>query len=100
GEARAIAADRETSLHVDPATGDARVFATSDHATPYVYFMRTQRRPDVCEPGMPLTFRDVKVYRVGPDATFNIETWRGEGVLDYTLSAEDGVLSSSRGDIY
>jgi len=99
-DARAIAADRETSLHVDPATGDAQVFATSDHATPYVYFMRSQRRPDVCEPGMPLTFRDVEVYRVGPGATFNIEAWRGEGGLDYTLSAEDGVLSSSRGDIY
>ncbi len=36
---RAIAADRETALHIDPATGMAEVFATADHPTPYVYFM-------------------------------------------------------------
>ena len=38
---RAIAADRETAVHIDPATGTAEVFATPKHPTPYVYFMRT-----------------------------------------------------------
>jgi cyanophycinase-like exopeptidase len=99
-EARAITADRETSLHIDPATGDAEVFATDDHETPYVYFIRPRRPPDVCERGMPLTFRDIDVYRIKPGATFNIDLWRGRGGLAYTLTAEGGVLSSSRGDIY
>ena len=99
-DARAIAADRETSLHIDPATGAARVFSAEDHATPYVYFMRSRRPPLVCEPRRPLSFHDVEVYRVGPGATFNITDWRGRGGLAYTLSAEDGILSSSRGDIY
>lgn len=99
-EARAIAADRETSLHIDVATGHAEVFTTDDHETPYVYFMRARRPPLVCAPRTPLTFRDVAVYRVGPGATFNINDWSGRAGLAYTLSAERGVLSSSRGDIY
>jgi cyanophycinase-like exopeptidase len=98
--ARAIAADRETSLHIDPATGAAQVFSTGDHATPYVYFLRSRRPPLVCEPRRPLTFHDVEVYRAGPGATFNINDWRGRGGLAYTLSAENGILSSSRVDIY
>lgn len=98
--ARAIAADRETSLHIDPATGVARVFATADHATPYVYFMRTTGTPEVCEPDVPLTFRDVEVYRVGPGGSFDLDAWSGEGGIGYTLAAEAGVLVSSRGAIY
>lgn len=99
-EARAIAADRETSLHVDPATGAARVFATQDHATPYVYFLRSTAPPDGCAPGAPLTLRDVAVYRIGPGGTFDLDEWQGEGGIAYFLSAEDGRLFSSRGEIY
>ncbi|MGH8131455.1 MAG: cyanophycinase [Steroidobacteraceae bacterium] len=99
-ERRAIAADRETSLHIDPATGSAQVFATSDHPTPYVYFMRTTRRPDICESGAPLTLRDVEVYRIGPGATFAVDAWQGHGGIAYSLSAEKGRLTSSRGKIY
>jgi hypothetical protein len=99
-ETRAIAADRETALHVDPATGSAQVFAVADHPTPYVYFMRAGRPPDVCEPETPLTFRDIHVYRIGPGAAFDLDKWSGRDGTAYTLSAEAGVLSSSRGDIY
>jgi len=55
---KAIAADRETALHVDP------------------------------------------VYRIGPGGRFDIPKWRGMGGVAYTLSAEAGVLMSSRGDVY
>jgi hypothetical protein len=41
----AIAADRETALHIDPASGMAEVFATADHPTPYVYFMAPAVHP-------------------------------------------------------
>jgi hypothetical protein len=47
-----------------------------------------------------LTFRNIAVYRVGPGATFDLDGWSGTGGLAYTLSAEAGVLLSSRGDIY
>lgn len=99
-DARAIAADRETALHVDPATGLARVFATADHETPYVWFLRAQQPPERCAAGEPLAIRDVDVYRIGPDGRFDLTGWKGTGGLAYTFHAEDGSLVSSRGEIY
>jgi cyanophycinase len=100
GQARAIAADRETSLHVDPLDGTAEVFATADHPTPYVYFMRTSRPPERCQPGQPLTIRDVEVYRLAPGGRFDLAAWQGQGGIAYTLSTENGRLRSSRGGTY
>ena len=99
-EGRAIAADRETALHVDPTDGTAEVFSTPTHPTPYVYFLSTPGPPEVCEPGTPLTYRNVNVYRIGPGGSFDVDRWRGTGGIRYTLTAEDGVLTSSRGEIY
>jgi cyanophycinase len=99
-QSRAIAADRETSLHVDPATGEAQVFATADHETPYVYFMQTNGAPEVCEAGVPLTAGGIDVYRLGPGGHFDVEAWQGEDGLAYTLSVKAGELVSSRGEIY
>jgi len=99
-EGRAIAADRETALHVNPADGTAEVLSTPTHTTPYVYFLRTPGPPEVCAPGTPLPYRSVAVYRIGPGGTFDLDKWRGNGGISYTLSAETGVLTSSRGAIY
>jgi len=99
-EGRAIAADRETALHVNPEDGTSEVLSTPDHATPYVYFLRTPGPPEVCTPGTPLTYRNVAVYRIGPGGTFDLDTWSGSGGIAYTLSAEAGVLTSSRGAVY
>ena len=99
-QAKAIAADRETSLIVDPAERRVEVLATPDHETPYVYFMRTPGPPEVCRPRTPLTFRNVEVYRVGPGDSFDLGLWRGAGGIAYTLSVENGVLTSSRGEVY
>jgi cyanophycinase-like exopeptidase len=97
---RAIAADRETALHIDPKDGTAEVFATATHPTPFVYFLRPTQPPERCEPGQPLTFRDVEVYRIGPGGRFDLAAWQGSGGISYSLSAKDGVLSSSRDGIY
>jgi cyanophycinase len=99
-EARAIAADRETSLVVDLAEKRAEVLGNPGHPTPYVYFMRTPGPPEVCRPKTPLTYRNVEVYRVGPGGSFDILAWRGNGGIAYTLTAEAGVLTSSRGEVY
>lgn len=98
--ARAIAADRETAVHVDPATGKAEVFATADHPTPYAYFLRAGHLPERCAPGQPLTFGGVEVYRLAPGGRFDLASWVGEGGLAYRLGVESGVLHSSRDSAY
>jgi hypothetical protein len=40
------------------------------------------------------------VYRIGPGGTFDLDKWHGTGGISYTLTAEAGVLTSSRGEIY
>jgi cyanophycinase-like exopeptidase len=97
---RAIAADRETAVHIDPRNGQVEVFATANHPTPYAYFLRTTRPPDRCVPGEPLRIRDVAVYRLAPGGEFDLTSWNGRGGIGYTLSASDGVLRSSRGGAY
>jgi cyanophycinase-like exopeptidase len=99
-QVRAIAADRKTALHIDPRDGSARVHATPDHPTPFVYFLEAPGPPQACRPRRPLTYRDVPVYRIGPGGRFDLSRWRGEGGVSYTLSVVDGVLTSSRGEIY
>jgi cyanophycinase len=96
----AIAADRETALHVDPAAGTAEVFATADHPTPYVYFMTPAGPPATCEPGKPLTTAAIAVYRIGPGGRFNLRAWQGSGGISYELRATEGVLHSSRESNY
>jgi cyanophycinase-like exopeptidase len=98
--ARAIAADRETSVHLDPVTGIVEVFATPAHSTPYVYFMKASSKAAVCEAATPLTMQGISAYRVSPGAAFDLKTWTGTGGLAYSFSVEDGVLHSSRGEIY
>jgi cyanophycinase-like exopeptidase len=97
---RAIAADRETSLHINPADGSAEVFATPDHPTPYVYFMEPAGPSVRCEPGQPLTSAVIAVQRLGPGERFNLRTWRASGGISYELRAETGVLQSSRESNY
>jgi cyanophycinase-like exopeptidase len=97
---QAIAADRETSVHVDPATGTAEVFSTATHSTPYVYFLHASRQATVCEPERPLSIQDVSVYRIAPGGTFDLKNWTGTGGLAYSLSVNEGQLISSKGEIY
>ncbi len=98
---RAIAADRETALHIDPATGMAEVFATADHPTPYVYFMSPAGPPLQCKAGEPLTTAAIAVYRLAPGGRFDLAAWRGEQRHRLRACAsERGVLHSSRESNY
>jgi len=99
-DAKAIAADRETAVVINPVGNTIEVLARSDHPTPYVYFMRRSGLAEVCQPGVPLTYRNVTIYRISPGGTFDLDTWTGTGGISYTLTAEAGVLSSSNGSIY
>lgn len=97
---RAIAADRETALHIDPATGIGTVYATPQHETPYVWFLEAGKPPQHCRAGDPLTFHDIDVVRLGPGDAFDLSRWATQDGLAYTLDVEKGVLQSSRGEVY
>lgn len=91
---RAIAVDRETAVLVEP-SGRARIAGKNT-----AYFLAATRAPEVCEAGKPLTLRGVNVYRVDASGGFDLPSWRGTGGLAYSLDAVNGVVTSSRGDLY
>jgi cyanophycinase-like exopeptidase len=85
-----------TALAVE-ANGNAIVLGTGA-----AYFLRTPGMPEMCQSRTPLTYRNLTVYRVSGSATFNFTTWSGSGGTAYTLTAENGVLTSTQagGGIY
>ena len=99
-EGRAMAADRETSVHLDPYSAELTVRATADHPTAFVYMLRTTKGPDVCVPGQALSISNIEVYRLDANATFNLKTWSGTGGVAYSFNVDAGKLISSRGEIY
>ena len=64
------------------------------------YFLRPTGNPEVCQPGKPITFRNIEVYKIRRGGTFGIKDWSGSGGVSYKLSAVDGKLESSIGTIY
>jgi cyanophycinase-like exopeptidase len=93
---RDIAIDEKTALLID-GSGNGSVVGTST-----VYFMQAPGAPQVCQPGTPLTYQSIAVYRINAGNTFNLSTWKGKGGTAYLVSANAGVLSSTQpnGSIY
>jgi cyanophycinase len=96
-DVRAIAVDRETALVVEP-DGRARVMSNAAHPTPHVFFLRTPSAPERCLPGAPLLYRDVPVYRLGPEGSFDIVRWSGVGGIAYAVTAMGGHVRSVKAD--
>jgi cyanophycinase len=60
------------------------------------YFVHAWKPPDVCRPDIPLTYQDISVYRLSAGAgQFDISAWKGDGGTAYTVSARNGVLTST-----
>ena len=102
--ARAVAVDEMTAVLVEH-DGLATVVdnrpASSRGAA---YFVSTPGPPEVCQPGQPLTYENVSVYRIGASdvgATFDLGTWKGKGGGRTLVSARqgkiDGLLSQVSG---
>jgi hypothetical protein len=64
------------------------------------YYMRAATMPSVCRKGAPLSMAGIEVYRVKAGGHFNLKTWTGDGGLAYTLTVTNGVVTSSKGDLY
>jgi cyanophycinase len=77
-----VAVERETSLVVDK-RGRARVLGKGP-----VYFVLGDHAPEVCEPGIPLTYSNYKIWRVPGDGGFNLRNWSAPGY--YFVSIRKG----------
>ena len=99
-ESKAIAIDRETAVLVDE-RGRAEIVANADHPTPYAYFIRGGA-PETVAPKTPLTYLNLEVQRAAPGSTFDVPSWTGRGLTQYTLNVVDGVVTSTQpgGSIY
>jgi len=95
-EAKGIGIGVETAIAVE--NGVASLFGSGS-----AYFIRTPGMPELCLSRTPLTFRNLSVQRLsGSTGKFNIRNWFGNDTTNYTLSAEDGILTSTQvgGGIY
>ena len=85
-----ITIDEKTALLLD-SSGNGTVVGSST-----VYFLRAPGGPQVCQPGTPLTYQNISVYRINANGSFNLATWKGKGGVAYTVSSNAGVLSSTQ----
>jgi cyanophycinase len=94
--ASSIAVDEGNAVMLEP-DGTARVSGPGA-----AYFLRTTTAPAVCEPGRPLTFAGIQVYRINSSGHFDVKTWRGEAGAAYRLNVDAGVVRSSQpgGSVY
>lgn len=88
---REIAIDEKSAVLVE-GDGKASVVGTGKGG----YFMRPTQLPEICEKGLPLTFRNVAVYRVPTGGHFDLTLWTGEGGSTYSLSVENGKIQSTQ----
>jgi cyanophycinase len=88
---REVAIDEKSAVLVE-ADGKARVVGTGKGA----YFLHPTQSPAVCEKGLPLTFRNVTVYRVPAGGHFDLTAWTGDGGTEYSLSVERGKIDSTQ----
>ncbi len=91
---RGIVVDEKNALLVDE-NGAASLVGPGN-----VYFFRPKHKPEVCVAGQPLTFRDIQVYKIDHNGSFNLKDWTGSGGTWYVLSAVEGHLESSNGSVY
>ncbi len=95
-DARAIAVDERTAALVE-----SNGAATIEGDGP-VYFLKAAAKPEICQPGKPLTFGNISVYRVKHGGSFDLKKWSGSGGTAYQLSVRNGMIASTQpgGAIY
>ncbi|HQU98359.1 MAG TPA: cyanophycinase [Nitrosomonas sp.] len=87
---RGITVDEHTALLID-ANGQATVAGISN-----AYFLTTTEAPETCQKDTPLTYKNINVYRVTAQGTFDLANWVGQNGTAYSVSAENGVLISTQ----
>ena len=94
---REIAVDEKSAVLVD-GNGNSRVVGPGKGA----YFMQVQRKTLTCRKGTALTFHDIAVLHIFSEGHFNISSWSGSGGVSYSLSVNNGAITSTQvhGDDY
>src|ERR1700733_2953986 len=94
---REVAIDEKSAVLVE-SNGKVTIIGTGKGAD----FLRPTEMPKVCEPGAPLTFRNISVYRAGAGGHFDLTSWAGAGGTAYSLSVVQGKVESTQtgGGIY
>jgi cyanophycinase len=73
------------------ADGSARVTGVGA-----AYFLRTPGPAEQCAPNTALTYRNVSVHRLSAgEGGFNVKSWSGSAGVEYKLSVENGVVTST-----
>jgi len=88
---REIAIDEKSAVLVEE-DGKARIIGSGKGA----YFLKPTRAPETCAEGLPLTFREVTIYRVPRGGRFDLKSWTGTGGIDYSLSVVNGRIASTQ----
>src|SRR5580704_13626367 len=88
---REVAIDEKSAVLVE-GDGKATVVGTGKGA----YFLRPTHAPEICEKGVPLTFRGISVYRVRAGGHFDLTAWTGDGGTAYSLSVKSGKIESTQ----
>lgn len=88
---REVAIDEKSAVLVE-ADGKATVIGTGKGA----YFLKPTRAPEVCDAGVPLTFREIHVYRVAAGGHFDLDAWTGDHGTAYLLSVVKGKIESTQ----
>lgn len=94
---REVAIDEKSAVLVE-ADGTATVVGSGRGA----YFLSPTRVPEICRKDIPLTFKNVNVYRAGSGGHFDLKSWKGQGGTSYSLSVSAGRIQSTQagGSIY
>lgn len=86
-QATGIGVDEATAVALLP-NGNAEVMGVGR-----AFVLRTTTAPERCDPGVPLTIRNVTGIRAPSGSTFSLSTLTGTGVTAITAQAVNGVLS-------
>ena len=94
---RGFACNEKTAVLLSPSTGIGVVVGTGP-----AFALSYQSNPSVLESHTPLTWSNVTVQRLEVGDSFSFVTFKAlrASTLTYSLSVDDGVLTSSNGYIY
>lgn len=88
---REIAIDEKSAVLVD-GDGKATVVGSGKGA----YFIQPTTGPTICQKGLALTFDGIAVYKAPTGSHFDLNSWKGEGGVSYSLSAAQGIIKSTQ----